>query len=189
MSELAKLFENKNDDYLKRVQAKVLGYDENTGNAVCQIVGSNQKHTYINKSGEMLTAGDSVQIWYFTSIDAGFVGLRCGTNKVLQEVVQSMPNMMKRIKATVVSYNSETTKGIVKFEGIDNTYELWNKTGLELAENDDVDVWYFKENYSDAFIAYIDKASNRLNLIEKRLQVIEEQLGITETEDSNESNT
>ena len=78
MSELAKLFENKNDDYLKRVQAKVLGYDENTGNAVCQIVGSNQKHTYINKSGEMLTAGDSVQIWYFTSLDAGFVGLRCG---------------------------------------------------------------------------------------------------------------
>ena len=56
-------------------------------------------------------------------------------------------------------------------------------------KNDDVDVWYFKENYSDAFIAYIDKASNRLNLIEKRLQVIEEKLGITETEDSNENNT
>ena len=94
MSELSKLLSKGNNQGLQRVQGRVISYDSSSGNAVVQLVGSNQSHTYINKSGETLNAGDSVQIWYFTSIDAGFVGLRCGNDTTLQKLL----DLEKRIK-------------------------------------------------------------------------------------------
>lgn len=78
LSELSKLLNFDTSNVLKRLQAKVMSYNANTGNAVCQIVGSSQTHTFINKSGEVLASGDGVFIYYFSSLDAGFVGLRCG---------------------------------------------------------------------------------------------------------------
>ena len=86
MSELSKLLSKGTNQGLQRVQGKVISYDSSSGNAVVQLVGSTQTHTYINKSGELLSEGDSVQVWYFTSIDAGFVGLRCGNDTTLQKI-------------------------------------------------------------------------------------------------------
>ena len=94
MSELSKLLSKGNNQGLQRVQGRVISYDSSSGNAVVRLVGSTQTHTYINKSGETLNAGDSVQIWYFTSIDAGFVGLRCGNDTTLQKLLE----LERRIK-------------------------------------------------------------------------------------------
>ena len=53
------------------------------------------KYQYCNKSGEELSQGDSVQIWYFTDLNAGFIGLRCGTDRTLEKLSE----LESRIKA------------------------------------------------------------------------------------------
>lgn len=80
MSELSSLLKVKTDEnQLRKVPGIVESYDESTGYARVRLPTVNDIiHTFLNKSGEILHKGDNVQIWYFTQISAGFVGLRCG---------------------------------------------------------------------------------------------------------------
>ena len=97
MSELNKLLDKKtNDNALHKVPGIVVSYDNSTGYAVVSLQTlNNVEHKFINKSGEYLSVGDEVQIWYFTKIYAGFIGLRCGKSNIFDKI----SNLEARIKA------------------------------------------------------------------------------------------
>ena len=80
MTEFSKLINIKTkESNLKKAPGIISSYDSETGYARVRLpTANNIVHSFINKSGEELAQGDSVQIWYFTDISAGFIGLRCG---------------------------------------------------------------------------------------------------------------
>ena len=70
---------NRQTEQFKRVPAIVMTYDDSTYLATLQLITMNNSEiALLNKTGEILTVGDSVWVYYWTNIGCGVVGLRNG---------------------------------------------------------------------------------------------------------------
>ncbi len=71
---------DKAKDSLLTKQAKVAGYDGETHNAVIYFIDDLKQtnYTVYNKTGEILSEGDNVKVYYTTNPAKGWIGLRLG---------------------------------------------------------------------------------------------------------------
>ncbi len=83
---------NKAKDSLLTKQAKVVGYDGETYNAVIYFIDDLKQtnYTVYNKTGEILSEGDNVKVYYTTNPAKGWIGLRLGEPHI-KEVKQIIP--------------------------------------------------------------------------------------------------
>ena len=68
------------DNSIKMKPAKVIGIDEDTYKVFVYFIDDTEQnaYTFYNKSGEVLTEGDSVRVYYTTNPAKGWIGTRCG---------------------------------------------------------------------------------------------------------------
>lgn len=71
---------DKTNDILMVKQAKVVGYDSDTYKTFVYFIDDiNQvNYTLYNKTGETLSEGDTVKVYYTTNPAKGWIGMRCG---------------------------------------------------------------------------------------------------------------
>ncbi len=83
---------DKAKDSLLTKQAKVAGYDGETHNAVIYFIDDLKQtnYTVYNKTGEILSEGDNVKVYYTTNPAKGWIGLRLGEPHI-KEVKQIIP--------------------------------------------------------------------------------------------------
>ena len=68
------------DNSIKMKPAKVIGVDEDTYKVFVYFIDDIEQnaYTFYNKSGEILTEGDNVKVYYTTNPAKGWIGARCG---------------------------------------------------------------------------------------------------------------
>lgn len=83
---------DKTKDSLLAKQAKVVGYDSEAHKAVIYFLDDiyQVNYTVYNKTGEILSEGDSVKVYYTTNPAKGWIGLRLGEPNI-KEVKQIIP--------------------------------------------------------------------------------------------------
>ena len=69
----------KSTNVVKDIQAVVMNVDEDYSYATVKLVGNNETViTLVNKTGEKLSIGDGVRVYYNTDISCGWIGMRNG---------------------------------------------------------------------------------------------------------------
>lgn len=68
------------DNSIKMKPAKVIGVDEDTYKVFVYFIDDTEQnaYTFYNKSGEVLSEGDNVRVYYTTNPAKGWIGARCG---------------------------------------------------------------------------------------------------------------
>ena len=68
------------DNSIKMKPAKVIGVDEDTYKVFAYFIDDTEQnaYTFYNKSGEVLTEGDNVRVYYTTNPAKGWIGLKSG---------------------------------------------------------------------------------------------------------------
>lgn len=79
-SRAKKVFSEENKASLKTKIGSVVSYDDTNYTAVVSFPeeGENSSYTYYNKTSEVLTAGDTVRVYYTSNLAAGWIGARGG---------------------------------------------------------------------------------------------------------------
>lgn len=72
------------DNSIKMKPAKVIGVDEDTYKVFVYFIDDTEQnaYTFYNKSGEVLSEGDNVRVYYTTNPAKGWIGARCGETNV-----------------------------------------------------------------------------------------------------------
>ena len=91
---------------LKRVHGVVVSYDDSTGYAFVLVNAMSVR--VMNKSGELLSAGDTVQIHYWKNISSGYIAVRNGKPKPLGGGGFAINNAVIMTENQSVIYNIET---------------------------------------------------------------------------------
>lgn len=88
------------DNSIKMKPAKVIGVDEDTYKVFVYFIDDIEQnaYTFYNKSGEVLTEGDNVKVYYTTNPAKGWIGARCG-----ETVVDTPENKPMYISAKVTN--------------------------------------------------------------------------------------
>lgn len=77
------------DNSIKMKPAKVIGVDEDTYKVFVYFIDDTEQnaYTFYNKSGEVLTEGDNVRVYYTTNSAKGWIGAKCGEPSIKESTV------------------------------------------------------------------------------------------------------
>ena len=77
------------DNSIKMKPAKVIGVDEDTYKVFVYFIDDIEQnaYTFYNKSGEVLSEGDNVKVYYTTNPAKGWIGARCGETNIKEITV------------------------------------------------------------------------------------------------------
>lgn len=77
--------------YIRQRAAIVIEYNEDTKNAFVYFVDDENQtqYTFYNKTGEVLSSGDNVKVYYTTNITKGWIGERCGEPSIKEIIIPS----------------------------------------------------------------------------------------------------
>ena len=120
-----KLDKEKVDTSINVKPAKVIGVDEDTHKVFAYFIDdiNQQEYTFYNKSGEIVSEGDNVKIYYTTNPAKGWIGARCGI-PVIKEINGGDSSL------TVLTGYEYLSDDSVKFNGVTYTVERDSATGL-----------------------------------------------------------
>lgn len=95
------------DNSIKMKPAKVIGVDEDTYKVFVYFIDDTEQnaYTFYNKSGEVLTEGDNVRVYYTTNPAKGWIGARCGETVVDTLEDKPMYISAKVANTQVISYD------------------------------------------------------------------------------------
>ena len=113
------------DNSIKMKLAKVIGVDEDTYKVFVYFIDDIEQnaYTFYNKSGEVLSEGDNVRVYYTTNPAKGWIGARCGETNIKQ--FENAGNGI--LPLTEYKYLADNS---VKFNGVTYTVEKDSATGL-----------------------------------------------------------
>ena len=120
------------DNSIKMKPAKVIGIDEDTYKVFAYFIDDTEQnvYTFYNKSGEVLTEGDNVKVYYTTNPAKGWIGARCGEPNIKE--FENAGNDISHLFE--YEYLTDTS---VKFNGVTYTVEKDTSTGLISKVSDD----------------------------------------------------
>lgn len=113
------------DNSIKMKPAKVIGVDEDTYKVFVYFIDDIEQnaYTFYNKSGEVLSEGDNVRVYYTTNPAKGWIGARCGEPNIKE--FENVENPTSAL--TEYEYLTDAS---VKFNGVTYTVEKDSTTGL-----------------------------------------------------------
>lgn len=81
------------DNSIKMKPAKVIGVDEDTHKVFVYFIDDIEQnaYTFYNKSGEILTEGDNVRVYYTSNPAKGWIGARCGEPNIQSNDTENKP--------------------------------------------------------------------------------------------------
>lgn len=105
------------DNSIKMKPAKVIGVDEDTYKVFAYFIDDTEQnaYTFYNKSGEVLSEGDNVRVYYTTNPAKGWIGARCGETNI-KEIKQIIPYASKHIYNSTDADLGETPNGILNID-------------------------------------------------------------------------
>ena len=105
------------DNAIKMKPAKVIGVDEDTYKVFVYFIDDIEQnaYTFYNKSGEVLSEGDNVRVYYTTNPAKGWIGGRCGEPNI-KEIKQIIPYASKHIYNSTDADLGETPNGILNID-------------------------------------------------------------------------
>lgn len=128
-------------DYLKRQSAIVIEY--NTSGKTRLRLTDGKEITLLNKTGELLSIGDNVLIYYWTKISSGYVGFRFGKtsnyiaagNKYL--INENHTKTITRYEYQVKPYTQDGGTAYVQLKDLDFVldFQYFSGIGCEGSEN------------------------------------------------------
>ena len=113
------------DNSIKMKPAKVIGVDEDTYKVFVYFIDDIEQnaYTFYNKSGEVLSEGDNVRVYYTTNPAKGWIGARCGEPSIKE--FENTENSTSPL--TGYEYLTDLS---VKCNGVTYTVEKDSTTGL-----------------------------------------------------------
>lgn len=120
------------DNSINVKPAKVIGIDEDTHKVFTYFIDDTEQnaYTFYNKSGEVLSEGDTVRVYYTTNPAKGWIGARCGEPNIkeFENAGNDISHLFEYKYLTDLS---------VKFNDITYTVEKDSATGLISRISDD----------------------------------------------------
>jgi hypothetical protein len=115
---IEKHLNNNNCGYLRQRAAVVTEYDNNTLKAFVYFVDDENKtqYTFFNKTGELLSSGDSVKVFYTSNPAKGWIGERCGEPRY--DGGYSLEPITSITINSNIDYSVHTNAGIERYIGI-----------------------------------------------------------------------
>lgn len=106
------------DNSIKMKPAKVIGVDEDTYKVFVYFIDDIEQnaYTFYNKSGEVLSEGDNVRVYYTTNPAKGWIGARCG-DPVKNDILPLEPIVSITINSDI-DYTVLTNSGKERYIGI-----------------------------------------------------------------------
>lgn len=192
MINLNKLIDKpKQECCLRKTPGIVMSYDSDTAYARVKLTNYNDiEMSFLNQTLQELKLNDQVQIWYFTEITAGFIGLKCGAPSTL------ISGGVKVVKLTKTEYKALEKKStnILYYVTNGSTVEVYLGTVLLNgggASKNIVDSTLVAEKSVKA--AKVDDASLQESWLPYHMQGDEEESDIdiisTDNENSEEENS
>lgn len=113
------------NDTIRTKPAKVIGVDEETYKVFVYFLEDTEQkeYTFYNKSGEILSEGDTVKVFYTTNVAKGWIGARNG-----EPVYESKKD--EKNNHSILSSYEYLTDTSVNFNGMTYTIEKDESTGL-----------------------------------------------------------
>lgn len=109
------------DTTIKMKPAKVIGVDEDTQKVFAYFIDDLNQNTYTfnNKSGEALSVGDNVKIFYTTNPTKGWIGVKSGETT---QRISNVESLLEPITAITINsnvdYTVSTNAGQERYVGI-----------------------------------------------------------------------
>lgn len=109
------------DTTIKMKPAKVIGVDEDTQKVFAYFIDDLNQNTYTfnNKSGEALSVGDNVKIFYTTNPAKGWIGVKSGETT---QRISNVESLLEPITAITINsnvdYTVSTNAGQERYVGI-----------------------------------------------------------------------
>lgn len=109
------------DTTIKMKPAKVIGVDEDTQKVFVYFIDDLNQNTYTfnNKSGEALSVGDNVKIFYTTNPAKGWIGVKSGETT---QRISNVESLLEPITAITINsnvdYTVSTNAGQERYVGI-----------------------------------------------------------------------
>lgn len=123
LAELISTVQKKNDsgkvdNSVKSKPAKVIGVDDETYRVYAHFLDDTEEkeYTFSNKTGEVISVGDTVKVFYTSNPAKGWIGERCGEPKY--GGVYSLEPITSITINSNVDYSVHTNAGIERYVGI-----------------------------------------------------------------------
>lgn len=110
----------KPDNSINMKPAKVIGTDDDTHKVFAYFLddAEQQQYTFYNKSGEKISEGDTVKIFYTTNSAKGWVGARTGEPDIASNTSTGFEPITAITINSNIDYSITTNAGIERYVGI-----------------------------------------------------------------------
>ena len=130
LSELISTVQKKNDsekvdNSVKSKQARAIGVDDETHKVFVYFLDDieEKEYTFLNKTGEIISVGDTVKVFYTSNPAKGWIGERCGEPNIKgMKIEQKAPYISAKVQNTTNVKYDKFERGILSVDfNVDGT--------------------------------------------------------------------